>query len=63
MADNNDDDGVTRAKGKVEEAVGWAAGDRRVEAKGKLEDETGDSPDDSALEEAEDEVRAEHGDV
>ena len=59
----NDDDGATRAKGKVEEAVGWAAGDRRVEAKGKVEDETGETPDEATLEKAEDEVRAEHGDT
>ena len=58
-----DDDTVTRAKGRVEEAVGWAAGDRRVEAKGKVEEETGREPDEVALEEAEDEVRAEHGDT
>ena len=57
------DDDVTRVKGKVEEAVGWATGDRRTEAKGKVEEETGDSPDDGTLEDVEDEVREDHGDV
>lgn len=61
MAGNDDE--VTRVKGKVEEAVGWAAGDRRVEAKGKVEEETGDTPDEATLEQAEDEVRAQHGDT
>ena len=57
------DDAATRVKGKVEEAVGWAAGDREVEAKGKVEEETGHRPDPETLEEAEDEVKAEHGDT
>ena len=57
------DDDVTRAKGKVEEAVGWAAGDRRVEAKGKVEEETGHEPDEDTVEQVEDEVKAEHGDT
>ena len=63
MPDKEDDDSVTRVKGKVEEAVGWAAGDRRVEAKGKVEEETGDAPDEQELESAEDEVREDHGDI
>ena len=58
-----DDDDATRVKGKVEEAVGWAAGDRRVEAKGKVEEETGQPADENAVEEAEDDVRAQHGDT
>ncbi len=57
------DDDVTRVKGKVEEAVGWATGDRRTEAKGRVEEKTGDSPDESTIEDAEDEVREDHGDV
>ena len=57
------DDDVTRVKGKVEEAVGWATGDRRVEAKGKAEEETGETPDDATLEDVEDEVREAHGDT
>ncbi|MGI8686053.1 MAG: CsbD family protein [Acidimicrobiales bacterium] len=61
MAD--DDDTLTRAKGKVTEATGWATGDREVEAKGKVEAETGDEPDDETVDEVEDEVREEHGDI
>jgi uncharacterized protein YjbJ (UPF0337 family) len=57
------DDDVTRVKGKVEEAVGWATGDRRVEAKGKVEEETGESPDEETVEDVEDDVREDHGDV
>jgi uncharacterized protein YjbJ (UPF0337 family) len=63
MAGKDDDNGATEVKGKVEEAVGWATGDRRVEAKGKVEEETGDTPDEETLEQAEDEVRADHGDT
>ena len=58
-----DDESVTTVKGKVEEAVGWATGDREVEAKGKVEAETGDEPDEETVEEVEDEVREEHGDI
>ena len=58
-----DDDTVTKAKGKIEEAAGWAAGDREVEAKGKIEAETGDVPDEETVDEVEDEVREEHGDI
>lgn len=58
-----DDESVTRVKGKVEEAVGWATGDREVEAKGKVEAETGDEPDEETVDEVEDDVREEHGDI
>jgi uncharacterized protein YjbJ (UPF0337 family) len=58
-----DDESVTTVKGKVEEAVGWATGDREVEAKGKVEAETGDEPDEETVEEVEDDVREEHGDI
>jgi uncharacterized protein YjbJ (UPF0337 family) len=58
-----DDDSVTSVKGKVEEAVGWATGDREVEAKGKVEAETGDEPDEETVDEVEDDVREEHGDI
>lgn len=58
-----DDDSLTRAKGKITEAAGWAAGDRGAEAKGKVEAETGDEPDDETVEEVEDEIREEHGDI
>jgi uncharacterized protein YjbJ (UPF0337 family) len=40
------------AKGKVKEKVGWATGDREVEAEGRVEREKAES-----LDEAEDEVR------
>ena len=44
------------ASGKVKEVVGWATGDRGVEAEGRAEG-SGDTPD-----EAQEEVRVEHGD-
>lgn len=58
-----DDDAITKAKGTIEEKAGWAAGDRRVEAKGAVEKETGETPDEDRLAEAEDEVRRDHGDI
>ena len=54
---------LTRAKGRVKEAVGWATGDRRVEAEGLVEAEHGHHPDDAELSEAEHDVRAAHGDI
>ena len=42
--------------GKVKEVVGWATGDREVEAEGRAEGS------DETVEEAEEEVRVEHGD-
>ena len=56
-------DDVTRVKGKVEEAVGWATGDREAEAKGRVEEETGRTPSDAEVDEEEDEVRKDHGDI
>ena len=44
------------AAGKVKEVVGWATGDREVEAEGRAEG--GDDPVDEAAED----VRVEHGD-
>ena len=44
------------ATGKVKEVVGWATGDREVEAEGRAEGE------DEATEEVVEEVRVEHGD-
>lgn len=58
-----DDDTLTRAKGTLEEAAGWATGDRRVEAKGKVEKETGHDADEGEVEAVEDEVRRSHGDT
>ena len=44
------------ASGKVKEVVGWATGDREVEAEGRAEG-TDETPDEAA-----EEVRVEHGD-
>ena len=60
---------IKRALGKAEEALGWATADRRVEAKGKLdqlEEPDPDADDDEAeavLDEADLHVRADHGDL
>lgn len=58
------------AVGKVKESVGWATGDRAVEAEGEVEQEeaaaeSGDVPPDAVEdpEEAERRVRADHGDI
>ena len=56
-------DDATRVKGKIEEAVGWATGDREAEAKGRVEEETGSAAGDDQVEQAEDEVRKDHGDL
>jgi len=56
-------DDVTRVKGKVEEAVGWATGDREAEARGRVEEETGRPADDAEVDRAEEEVRRDHGDL
>lgn len=56
-------DDVTRVKGKVEEALGWATGDREAEAKGRVEQETGHTPSGPEVEQEEDEVREDHGDT
>ena len=56
-------DDATRVKGKIEEAVGWATGDREAEAKGRVEEETGSPADDDQVEQVEDEVRKDHGDI
>ena len=52
-----------RTKGKATKPVADAAGDRRSEAKAKLEAETGHKPDESTLEAFEHEIRRKHGDV
>jgi uncharacterized protein YjbJ (UPF0337 family) len=54
---------TTKVKGKVREKAGWLAGDREVEAKGKVEAEKGHEPSPDEQEEAKGEVRSEHGDV
>ena len=43
--------------GKVKEVVGWATGDREVEAEGRAEGES-----DGGVDEVTDEIRKEHGD-
>jgi len=54
---------MAKATGKVKEVVGWATGDRRVEAEGVVEAQTGHAPDEGEADEAEHEVRVAHGDV
>lgn len=56
-------DDATRVKGKIEEAVGWATGDRKAEAKGRVEAETGRAPSEDEVDQQEDEVRKDHGDI
>lgn len=59
---------LEQAKGKVTEKLGWATADRRMEAKGKLEQlgTATDGDDEEAervLEEADLHVRADHDDL
>ena len=59
---------LEQAKGKVTEKLGWATADRRMEAKGKLEQlgTTTDGDDEEAervLDEADLHVRADHDDL
>ncbi|MGN6694988.1 MAG: hypothetical protein ACTHN0_12510 [Aquihabitans sp.] len=60
---------IKQAVGKAEEALGWATADRRVEAKGKLDQlSDGDADADPAdgeavLDEADLHVRSDHGDL
>lgn len=56
-------DDTDDAKGKVKEVVGWATGDRRVQAEGRVEAAKGDSDDEEQVDDAEHEVRAEEGDI
>ena len=72
-ADHDHDDSepgpVKQAAGKVEEALGWATADRRVEAKGKLDQLDDGDPDvsdeeaEAVLDEADLHVRSDHGDL
>jgi uncharacterized protein YjbJ (UPF0337 family) len=48
-------------KGVVKEVIGWATGDRRVEAEGRAETKKDEDPE--TVEQAEHEVRADHGDI
>lgn len=60
---------IKQAAGKVEEALGWATADRRVEAKGQLGQLEAPDPDasedeaEAVLDEADLHVRADHGDL
>ena len=50
-------------KASAKKGVGWLTGDRRVEAEGRVQEETGEAPaDDQQVEEQKEQVKAEHGD-
>lgn len=55
------DDDEQSTVGKVKEAVGWATGDRTVEAEGRVDASEDEEP--GAVQEATEEVRREHGDT
>jgi uncharacterized protein YjbJ (UPF0337 family) len=50
-------------KGKAKEKLGWATGDRRVAAEGRVEAADGDAADEEKVDEAERQVRTEEGDI
>ena len=52
----------SRGKAKLKETVGWATGDRRVQAEGRVEADDGDA-DEARVKDAEREVRRDEGDV
>jgi len=54
---------ATKIKGKINEVVGKATGDREVEAQGAKQHETGHTPDADELDEAKRDVRIAHGDI
>jgi uncharacterized protein YjbJ (UPF0337 family) len=54
---------MAESKGKVKETLGWATGDRRVQAEGRVEAEDGDTGDETKVKDAEREVRRDEGDV
>ena len=56
-------DSVHEKLGKLKEEVGWATGDREVEAEGQAEKETGHDPAPGEVAEEKEEVRREHGDL
>jgi len=53
---------MAKKTGTLNRLIGWVTGDRRAEAKGKVQEDTGHKPDEREADEAETEVRAEHGD-
>ena len=56
-------DKIVRLKGKVMKPIADAAGDRRSEAKAKLEAETGAAPEKAEIDVVEHETRKQHGDI
>lgn len=54
---------MAETKGKLKEKVGWATGDRRVEAEGRVEATDGDVADEEQVAEAERDVRRDEGDT
>ncbi|HVE93660.1 MAG TPA: hypothetical protein VNB24_01980 [Acidimicrobiales bacterium] len=53
---------MAKKTGTFNRLIGWATGDRRAEAEGKVQEETGHKPDEDEVSAKEHEVRAEHGD-
>lgn len=55
--------------GKIKEVLGWLTGDRRVEAKGRVEQKAADpgakveDVSEEAVDEEQQDVRVEHGDI
>jgi uncharacterized protein YjbJ (UPF0337 family) len=47
----------------LKETLGWATGDRRVQAEGRVEAAGDDPTDEGNVDDAEDEVRRDEGDV
>ena len=56
-------DRAFRWEGRVKAIVGWLTGDRRVEAEGIVEAETGHHPTSEEVRTARHDVRAGHGDL
>ena len=54
---------MAELKGKLKQTVGWATGDRRVEAEGRVESAGDDATDDATVDQAEEEVRRDEGDI
>ena len=52
-----------RLKGSITGALGWATGDRRVEAEGRAEVATGREPTDRDVRQAEHQVKAERTEI
>ncbi len=52
-----------KRKGKLRQILGWATGDRHVEAEGRVVAAGGDPHDPAQVQEAEREVRRDEGDI